>query len=329
MISLSPATVAEIERSRAEMQAAIAAGWARIRGSYGADEDLGVPQVRPVVSGANALAKAIWRTATPPCDACDLWDRCATQRLACRSFELYVGGTNRPRRGLPTREIYDSVFQAEDHETITTPHCTAEGCDKPTVSRGLCSRHYARQWRAGLRAPPNPKAEAVPAAQAPEGGGNGSNQHNKREQPTKLVSSKLSTGGGDRRSPEAQLDHSNNIRVKSAGTRADYITGCDRPVAHRSLCSRHYSRAWRAGRKAVANATPQAGNDGVRRRIVPASACERCKCNTSSRCPRVPTQRVTAAFQLDSDESKNSGNSAVSDSDESPTRRRARGGAST
>jgi hypothetical protein len=38
---------------------------------------------------------------------------------------------------------------------MTESTCTAEGCDSPTVARGLCRKHYNREWRAGSLAKPS------------------------------------------------------------------------------------------------------------------------------------------------------------------------------
>ena len=68
------------------------------------------------------LAKAVQAINAPPCDTCDLWDRCKSRHLACADYwyweEEGQGGSGRKifgvsygdltdqERRLPTRTIY-------------------------------------------------------------------------------------------------------------------------------------------------------------------------------------------------------------------------------
>lgn len=115
-----------------------------------------------------------------------------------------------------------------------SPVCTVEDCDKPTVGRSLCSKHYKRWQRHGtptpasLRAPDGTRSRCrLEGCQRPRGHRDGwCTMHGRRVDKTGNPGPVEST------------------RLASVRELVCVVGDCGKPAKTRGMCSTHYSR-WR------------------------------------------------------------------------------------
>ena len=81
------------------------------------------------------LYDAIRKTPPPPCERCDLFQKCRDNSLACRAFQKYLDRScdDVPypyAMSIPKRRIYNKIFRACDNcKPQTCAECKQPGID--------------------------------------------------------------------------------------------------------------------------------------------------------------------------------------------------------